>query len=63
MVILPEMTPEVIYCAAQTFRGWGLEPSEYCENEVDDYGDLCPAHDTEARDEDDYDRYLQSKED
>ena len=52
-----------IYCTAQTYRGNRFEPSEYCENEVFAEGELCSVHDAEARCEDDYDRYLQSKED
>lgn len=63
MVILPEMTPETIYCCAQTYARTTDSPAEYCENEVNDYGDLCDAHDAGARMDDDYDRYLQSKED
>ena len=35
----------------------------YCENEVFVEGELCSEHDADARAEDDYDRYLQSKED
>jgi hypothetical protein len=38
-----------IYCTAQTFRATREEPSEYCENEVDDHGDLCADHDEEDR--------------
>lgn len=52
-----------IYCPAQTFRGNRFEPSEWCETEVAQEGDLCDRHDEDARAEDEYDRYLQSKED
>ena len=45
-----------IYCPAQTFRGTRLEPSEYCETEVDDYGDLCDKHDEADRADADYER-------
>lgn len=38
-----------IYCPAQTFRGTREEPSEYCTNEVADYGDMCEQHDEEER--------------
>ena len=60
MVILPEPTPEVIYCAAQTYRQTRDSPAEYCENEVADYGDLCPKHDEDDRADADYDNYLES---
>ena len=52
---------EPIYCPARTYPATPFEPAEYCANEVDDYGDLCPVHDEEARAEDDYDRYLDSQ--
>jgi len=53
-----------IYCPAQTFAGSiNYGPPEYCMTEVADYGDLCPIHDADARAEDDYDRYLQQRED
>ena len=51
------------YCPAQTYRGSLYEPNEFCETEVEQEGDLCGVHDADARMEDDYDRYLQSKED
>lgn len=57
------MTDYPIYCAAQTYRATRDTPAEYCETEVADEGDLCGIHDADARAEDDYDRYLQSKED
>ena len=43
------MTPEPIYCPAQTRPARMYvdpEPAEYCENEVEDYGDYCADHDT-----------------
>ncbi|MDQ5860644.1 MAG: hypothetical protein M3536_00065 [Actinomycetota bacterium] len=52
-----------IYCPAQTYRQTRDEPAEFCETEVEDYGDLCPAHDADARMDDDYDRYKDSLED
>ncbi len=52
-----------IYCPAQTYARTRDTPAEYCENEVADYGDLCSAHDLDARSEDEYDRYLQTKDD
>ena len=52
-----------IYCPAQTYRATRETPAEYCENEVTEEGELCGVHDAEARAEDDYDLYLQSKED
>lgn len=57
------MTADPIYCAAQTYRATRDTPAEWCETEVAQEGDLCDAHDTEARAEDEYDRYLQTKED
>jgi hypothetical protein len=55
--------PAPIYCSAQTYRATRETPAEYCENEVPEEGDLCDAHDSGARMEDDYDRYLQMKDD
>jgi hypothetical protein len=52
-----------IYCTAQTYASTRLEQAEYCENEVTEEGDLCSAHDADARMDDDYDRYLQSRDD
>ena len=52
-----------IFCPAQTYRATRETPAEFCENEVFEEGELCSVHDAEARCEDDYDRYLQSKED
>jgi len=53
----------VIYCSARTYPATPFEPAEYCETEVAIEGDLCGIHDADARMEDDYERYLQSKED
>ena len=52
---------EPILCPAQTYRATRDSPAEFCTHEVSDYGDLCAVHDSEARAEDDYDRYLDSK--
>lgn len=52
-----------IYCPAQTYRATRETPAEFCENEVFEEGELCAEHDSEARAEDEHDRYLQSKED
>ena len=52
-----------IYCPAQTYRQTRDEPAEFCENEVTEEGDLCSDHDADARMDDDYDRYLQSRDD
>ena len=54
----------VIYCPAQAHPGsFYIDPTppEYCENEVESEGDLCPEHDAEDRADDDYDRYLEDK--
>ena len=50
-----------IYCTAQTFRGNRFEPSEYCETEVDDEGDLCELHDEQDRAADAYDAWKDSR--
>jgi hypothetical protein len=52
-----------ILCPAQTSAGRlhvDPEPPSYCEVEVEDYGDLCPDHDADARMDDDYDNYLEN---
>lgn len=54
------MSDQPIYCPAQTFAGNRFEPSEYCETEVEDYGDFCSVHDAEDRSDADYDNYLES---
>jgi hypothetical protein len=51
---------ETIYCPAQTYARTRDSPAEYCENEVADYGDLCPIHDADDRADADYDNYLES---
>jgi hypothetical protein len=52
-----------IFCPAQTYRQTREQPGEWCENEVSEEGDLCSTHDADARMDDDYDRYLEAKED
>ena len=49
-----------LYCHAQTYAATRFSPAEFCENEVADYGDLCPTHDAEDRSDADYDNYLES---
>lgn len=49
-----------IFCPAQTYRQTRDSPAEYCENEVEDYGDLCPIHEDEDRSDADFDNYLES---
>lgn len=42
------MSGEPIFCPAQTVPARiyvDPEPAEYCENEVEDYGDYCADHD------------------
>ena len=56
------MTATPIYCSARTYPATPFEPGEYCETEVAAEGDLCGIHDADARMGDDYDRYLQDKE-
>jgi len=48
---------DTIYCPAQTYRQTRDNPAEYCENEVEDYGDLCSVHDAADREDEDYDRW------
>jgi hypothetical protein len=55
------MTDEPIYCPAQTYRATRDSPAEFCENEVDDYGDLCSEHDEDDRSDELYEQYLESK--
>jgi hypothetical protein len=50
---------ETYYCGAQTFAGRMYvdpEPAEYCETEVAEAGDRCPAH-TEDDDRDEYEEW------
>lgn len=35
---------ETFYCSAQTYRATRHDPAEYCEEEVDEDGDLCAGH-------------------
>ena len=49
---------EVFYCSAETYRQTRETPAEHCENEVDNEGDLCSAHDDDGDYEpDDLDDY------
>lgn len=51
------MSAEAFFCGVQTRAARMYEdpePAEYCENEVDIDGDLCPRHDEED-DEPDWD--------
>ena len=52
---------EPIYCHAVTYRATRDSPAEYCETEVDDYGDLCAVHDEDDRSDELYEQYLESK--
>jgi hypothetical protein len=51
------VSAETIYCPAQTYRQTRDTPAEFCENEVEDYGDLCSEHDAADRADDDYDQW------
>lgn len=42
-----ENTEETFYCSAQTYRATRYDPAEYCEEEVDNDGDLCRGHQME----------------
>lgn len=48
------------YCSFQTYAATRLEPSEFCETQVDGYGDLCVRHDEDDRADALYDDYLES---
>lgn len=48
------MSADTIYCPAQTYAQTFDSPAEWCENEVEDAGDLCADHEADERD--DYDR-------
>ena len=50
---------EIIYCPAMTYRQTRDTPAEYCENEVEDYGDLCDQHEFTDRSDADYENYLE----
>lgn len=39
------MTPDPIFCPAQTYPQTRDMPAEYCEELVSDYGDHCERHD------------------
>lgn len=54
------MSDHPFYCIAQTHPGSRYEAPEFCETEVENPGDLCPAHDAEDRSDADYDNYLES---
>jgi len=49
-----------IYCPAQTYRQARDEPSEYCETEVDEYGDFCDKHDEDDRADADYEAWKEA---
>ena len=50
-----------IFCHAQTCRATRDSPAEFCETEVEDYGDLCAVHDEDDRADELYEQYLESK--
>lgn len=54
------MSDSPIYCPAQTYRGSRYEPSEFCEEEVADYGDFCPRHEEDDRADEAYERHLEN---
>ena len=54
---------EKIYCPAQTYRATRDSPAEHCENEVEDFGDLCPEHDEGDRADALYDAWRDSQHD
>lgn len=52
------MTADPILCPAVTYRATRESPEESCENEVDDYGQLCADHEEDDRADELYDAYL-----
>lgn len=52
---------EPIYCPAQTYRATRDSPAEFCEEEVEDYGDLCPKHDEDDRSDELYEAWKESR--
>lgn len=51
------MSDYPIYCPVETYPQTRESPAEFCENEVANEGDFCPAHDEDDRADDAYDRY------
>lgn len=50
----------IYYCPAETYAQTRDNPREVCETEVEQEGDLCPAHE-EPDDDFCHDRYLDDK--
>lgn len=48
------------YCPVQTYPQTRETPAEWCDELVSEEGDLCERHDTEDRDDADYDNYLEN---
>ena len=48
------------YCTAETYPQTRETPAEWCDELVSEEGDLCELHDTEDRDDSDYDNYLEN---
>jgi hypothetical protein len=57
------MSAETIYCPAMTYRQTFDSPDEYCENEVEDYGDFCAKHEADNRAEYDRERLMEDERD
>lgn len=55
------MSAEPIYCHAQTYPATRDNPAEFCEEEVEQEGDLCARHDEDDRADELYDAYLESR--
>ncbi|WNT44952.1 hypothetical protein SEA_ABBYDAISY_58 [Arthrobacter phage AbbyDaisy] len=55
------MTSKPIYCPRQTHPQTRDTPAEFCENEVDNEGDLCSDHEEDDRSDELYDQYLDAK--
>lgn len=55
------MVADPIYCPAQTYARTRFEPAEFCEEEVANYGDFCPAHEEVDRSDDDWERFREDQ--
>lgn len=49
------------FCCALTYRQTRDNPAEYCDNDVPNVGDLCPAHEEDDRSDDAYERFREDQ--
>ena len=57
------MSTETIYCPTMIYRQSFHAPDEYCENEVEDYGQFCPKHEADNRAEHDRESLMEAARD